>query len=148
VTISPSNNRAGDRHGDSGERRGDPLDADVAARRFPEAGGRLCVFIHGLGCDEHGWDPGYDAADSETHFGRQLSAEFACTPLYLRYNSGLPIADNGAQLAALLEELLAAWPQPASDLLIIGHSMGGLIALAACEQAAAGHALAAARRGC
>ncbi len=118
---------------------GAPIALDAAALRqaFGEAGKRLCVFIHGLGCDEHCWEGDDRGAASEVDFGRRLQAEFACTPLYLRYNSGLPIADNGAQLAGLLEELLAAWPQPASELLLIGHSMGGLLALSACEHAAA-----------
>ncbi len=116
------------------------LDADALRRAFPGAGKRLCVFVHGLSCDEHAWDPGNGTAEassaSAVDFGRQLHAEFAYTPLYLRYNSGLPIAENGAQLAALLEELVVAWPQPASEMVIVGHSMGGLLALAACEKAA------------
>ncbi len=114
-----------------------PLDRDALRSAFPEAGRRLCVFIHGLLCDEHSWETGAAAAECESHFGHRVQAEFACTPLYLRYNSGLPIAENCAQLAVLLEDLLAAWPQPASELVIIGHSMGGLIALGACDQATA-----------
>jgi pimeloyl-ACP methyl ester carboxylesterase len=113
------------------------LDADSLDVAFPHAGKRLCVFIHGLSCDEHCWESDAAAAKSEINFGQQLHAEFGYAPLYLRYNTGLPIADNGAQLAVLLEELLEAWPQPDGELLIIGHSMGGLIALGACEQAAA-----------
>ncbi len=114
-----------------------PLDTDALRVAFPEAGQRLCVFIHGLGCDEHCWDPGEGSAASASHFGRQIENEFACTPVYLRYNSGLPIAENCARLAVLLEDLLAAWPQPVNELLIIGHSMGGLIALGAGDQATA-----------
>ena len=117
-----------------------PLNADALRSAFPKADRRLCVFVHGLGCDEHCWecaDRNEPAAACERHFGHQVQAEFACTPLYLRYNTGLPIAENCAQLAVLLEDLLTAWPQPASELLIIGHSMGGLIALGACDQAMA-----------
>ena len=114
------------------------LNAASLASALPDAGKRVCVFIHGLGCNEHSWEIDDPAAD--THFGRQLRADFGCTPLYLRYNSGRPIADNGAQLAGLLETLLAAWPQPDCEMLLIGHSMGGLLALAACEYAAE-HAL-------
>lgn len=122
---------------------GAPIALDSAALRsaFPQAGKRLCVFIHGLSCDEHSWEKqetkSATTAESAGYFGRQLHAEFDFTPLYLRYNTGLPIAQNGAQLAVLLEELLAAWPQATSEIVIIGHSMGGLIALAACEQAVA-----------
>ncbi len=114
-----------------------PLHTDALRRAFPEAGQRLCVFIHGLGCDEHSWDSGEGPAESTSHFGRQLQDELAYTPIYLRYNSGLPIAENSTRLAVLLEDLLATWPQPVRELVIIGHSMGGLIALGACDQATA-----------
>lgn len=110
-------------------------DAISLGSAFPDAGARLCVFIHGLGCDEHCWQSGRTAADSD--FGQELHAELAYTPLYLRYNTGLPIARNAQQLAGLLEQVLAAWPHPEPEIVIVGHSMGGLIALAACEQAAA-----------
>lgn len=113
------------------------LDADALRNAFPHAGKRLCVFIHGLSCDEHCWETGKTAAESKIDFGRQLHAEFDCTPLYLRYNTGLPIVRNGAQLATLLDAIWAAWPRPAGEIVIVGHSMGGLIALDACEQAAA-----------
>ena len=114
-----------------------PLDAGSLRSAFPDAGTGLCIFVHGLGCDEHCWETSRNAPDSEIHFCHQLHNDFAYTPLCLRYNSGLPIAENCAQLADLLEELLANWPQPASKLLLVGHSMGGLIALGACDQATA-----------
>ncbi|EXI92364.1 MAG: PGAP1-like protein [Candidatus Accumulibacter sp. BA-94] len=104
----------------------------------PGSGRRLCVFVHGLACDESSWQPRPAASGSASavDFGRRLQADMGYTPLYLRYNSGLPISRNGGELAALLERLLAAWPQADSELIIIGHSMGGLVAIAACEQAA------------
>jgi len=102
---------------------------------YPSGGSKLCLFIHGLAFDEHCWEATHDG---EIDFGRQLHEDFGLTPLYLRYNTGLPIAANGAQLAVLLEALLAAWPEQVDELILIGHSMGGLIAREACEQAAAG----------
>ncbi len=110
-------------------------DRDALAAVFPAPGKRLCIFIHGLAFDEHCWQP---AGAGEIDFAREIQADFGYTPLLLRYNTGLPIADNGARLAGLLEELLAAWPEPVEELLLIGHSMGGLIARNACEVAAAG----------
>lgn len=119
-----------------------PLDSDSLRVAFPTAGQRLCIFIHGLAFDEHCWEcpsgKSGKSADGAVDFGTRLQAEFGHTPLYLRYNTGLPIADNGTRLAILLEQLLAAWPEPVEELLLIGHSMGGLIARNACEQAAAG----------
>ena len=111
------------------------LDRSALAAAFPAPGQRLCVFIHGLAFDEHSWQP---TGDGEVDFASGVQADFGYTPLTLRYNTGLPIADNGTRLASLLEELLSAWPEPVEELLLIGHSMGGLIARAACETGAAG----------
>jgi pimeloyl-ACP methyl ester carboxylesterase len=116
---------------------GAPIALEAAALRstYPLAGKKICLFIHGLSFDEHCWIPGKAEAESACEFGPQLQNEFGYTPLYLRYNTGLPIADNGANLTAFLDELIAAWPVRDGELLIIGHSMGGLISLAACQQA-------------
>lgn len=113
-----------------------PLAIETAALAdaFPDSGGRLCLFVHGLAFDEHCWLP---ANEGEIDFGRQLLADFALEPLYLRYNTGLPIAGNGERLAMLLDRLVACWPVPVRELVLVGHSMGGLIARAACERAAA-----------
>ncbi len=106
------------------------LDRGALAAAFAAPGRRLCVFIHGLAFDEHCWQP---TGEGEVDFASGVQADFGYTPLFLRYNTGLPIADNGTRLAGLLEELLAAWPEPVEELLLIGHSMGGLIARNACE---------------
>jgi pimeloyl-ACP methyl ester carboxylesterase len=66
-----------------------------------------------------------------------MLADAGFTPLALRYNSGRAIARNGAELAALLELLLAAWPLPVQRLVLVGHSMGGLVARSALHQATA-----------
>ena len=112
-----------------------PLSSETLLAAFPGGGKRLCLLMHGLAFDEHCWDSG-DEPD-KTGFAPQLERDFGYTTLYLRYNTGLPIDDNGTRLAILLEQLLATWPEPVEELLLIGHSMGGLIGRNACEQAAA-----------
>lgn len=116
------------------------LERSVLAEAFPDAGRKICLFIHGLSCDEHCWQPAGATCtagepDEPINFGEALRAQYGLTPLYLRYNTGLPIADNGEQLARLLDELLKHWPLADAELFIVGHSMGGLVALNACEQA-------------
>jgi pimeloyl-ACP methyl ester carboxylesterase len=72
--------------------------------------------------------------------GAALARDLGYTPLYAHYNSGQHISTNGRILADLLETTLADWPQPIDELVIIGHSMGGLVARSACHYAAeAGH---------
>jgi pimeloyl-ACP methyl ester carboxylesterase len=53
--------------------------------------------------------------------------------VYLHYNSGLHVSINGRAFAGLIEDLLHAWPVPVQELVIIGHSMGGLVARSACH---------------
>jgi pimeloyl-ACP methyl ester carboxylesterase len=112
------------------EGRALPLTRAAIARAYPEAKPRVVVLIHGLMCTERVWRMP-DGSD----YGSLLERERDVSALYLRYNSGLAIADNGARLAALLEALLAAYPVEIEELLLVGYSMGGLVVRSACHVA-------------
>lgn len=118
--------------GDHLQRTGNPLAIEMQLLRRSECGPQPLLLAHGLCMNEQQWTRG-----GHDH-GKALAASLGYSPFYLRYNTGLPIADNGAALAALLEATLATWPVPVERLTIIGHSMGGLVA-----RNAAHHALAA-----
>ncbi len=60
--------------------------------------------------------------------------------MYVRFNSGRHISENGRSLNELMEELVAAWPAGAAEIALVGHSMGGLVARSACCHAAEGGA--------
>jgi len=114
--------------------RGRPLNPDRPISTVdddaPDAsGGRLLVMVHGLCLSDGHWQ-----RDGHDH-GAALARDLGYLPLYLRYNSGLPVAQNGAALAGLLEKLVRSWPQPVQELVVIGHSMGGLVARSACHHA-------------
>ncbi len=49
------------------------------------------------------------------------------TPLHVRYNTGLPILENGRKLSWLLDDVVARWPVPVERIALVGHSMGGLV---------------------
>ncbi len=96
-------------------------------------GGRAVVFLHGLMDTETTWwfdDGGY---------GVWLERDLGLRPLYVRYNSGRAIADNGHELALLLERALAH--DGVREIFLVGHSMGGLVLRSACHHASElGHA--------
>ena len=91
---------------------------------YPEPTGRLVVFLHGLCENESYWN--LHRERTGTTYGEAL-AESGWTPVYLRANTGLPIRENGVALAALLRDVVAAWPVEVERIALIGHSMGGLI---------------------
>jgi len=104
------------------------------ARAFPEPSSRLLVMVHGLCMNDLLWQRGHH------NHGDQLALSLGYTPLYLHYNSGRHVSTNGREFADRLEQLLQAWPVPVDDLVIIGHSMGGLLSRSACHYGrAAGH---------
>jgi len=107
-----------------------PLHPEPLAEAFPAATGDLVVFLHGLGESESLWH--LRAAETGGSYGRRLAAESGWTPVYLRANTGLPIADNAVALASLLDRLVAHWPTDVRRIALVGHSMGGLIMRAAC----------------
>jgi pimeloyl-ACP methyl ester carboxylesterase len=100
---------------------------------FPAATARLVVFLHGLMGNEYYWDWG--GAHTGDTYGARLARDLGCTPVYLRYNTGLHVSENGLSIAALLEELVEAWPVEVEEIALVGHSMGGLVARSACHQA-------------
>lgn len=108
------------------------LQRDALAAAYPDAKRRLAIFIHGLACNEHVWDFYTDIDQPQTHpYGPRLEQDLGFSPLYLRYNSGLHISKNGTRMARQLERLLQRYPQPVDEIVLIGHSMGGLVARAA-----------------
>lgn len=84
------------------------------------------VLIHGLCMNDLQW-----ASSADRGHGEAMAAALGCTPIYLRYNSGLSIAQNGIALAHALQHLQARWPLPLQRISLLGHSMGGLIARSA-----------------
>lgn len=119
------------------------LSSQAISHAYPQAGNKICVFVHGLACSENIWmwheakDHAGKKTDVDISYGSLLQAELGYTPFYLRYNSGLPIAKNGSDLSSLLTALLANYPCVVDEIVLIGHSMGGLVLRAACNQTSA-----------
>ncbi|TXD50464.1 MULTISPECIES: hypothetical protein [unclassified Polaribacter] len=100
----------------------DPKRLKVA---YPTINGKILLMIHGSCMNDIQW------TRKEHNHGEILSKELNKTPFYLNYNSGKHISTNGQNLNESLEELLKNWPVPVEELIIVAHSMGGLIARSA-----------------
>lgn len=96
---------------------------DVAPSR------KLVVLVHGSSMNDAQWRrAGHD-------HGEALARDLGCSPIYVLYNSGLHVSENGRALADALEALVATWPVPVEHIALVGHSMGGLVARSACHYA-------------
>jgi len=117
-------------------RRGRPLVIEKHALHAAIARptGKLLLLAHGLCLSDLQW-----RRNGHDH-GASLARDLGYTPIYLHYNSGLHVSDNGRSLAILLESLVDQWPVSVEDFTIVGHSMGGLVARSAHHYAIeAGH---------
>jgi hypothetical protein len=106
------------------------LDRDALASQWPAPGRRLLVLVHGLCMNDLQW-----SREAHDH-GAMLAREHGYTPLYLHYNSGRHISENGRDFADLLERLIAQWPHRIERFALLCHSMGGLVARSALHQGA------------
>lgn len=106
-----------------------PLSAASIVDAWPQATSKVAVFVHGLVETEQIWSPrkGGEGVEADPGFAARLRDELDYTPVLVRYNSGLPIRANGDALVDLLNDLVANWPTPLEELVLIGHSMGGLV---------------------
>src|SRR5437660_5377640 len=91
--------------GDTLEREGSPLAQPMAVRvhgeivppepaavaeAFPAATPRVAIFLHGLMETELAWRFG-----GQETYGDRLARELGVTPVYVRYNTGRHISENG-----------------------------------------------------
>jgi pimeloyl-ACP methyl ester carboxylesterase len=107
------------------------LEPEALSQALPDAGSRVAIFVHGLGETDASWRLRADA--QQPGYGARLRRDLGHTPLELRYNTGLHVSENGRALAALLQDLHEAWPVAIEEVVIVGHSMGGLVARSACH---------------
>jgi pimeloyl-ACP methyl ester carboxylesterase len=113
-------------------RSGRPLPLERLALRatLTDATPNVLLLLHGLCMNDLQWQrAGHD-------HGESLARDLGYTPVYLHYNSGLSISTNGRILAQLMERLYDAWPMPIQRLVMLGHSMGGLVARSAIHHGA------------
>lgn len=91
--------------------------------------GKILLMIHGSCMNERQW-----TRKGHNH-GLALAQELDKTALFLHYNSGRHISSNGQDLSVLLENLVRNWPVPLEEIVILAHSMGGLVARSAVHYA-------------
>ncbi len=97
------------------------LTTDSLQDVFPALNGKIILMVHGSCMSDIQW------TRNEHNHGLALAATFDKTPVFLNYNSGLHISTNGQTFSDLIEDLVQVWPVPVEELVIIGHSMGGLV---------------------
>lgn len=109
--------------------KGEPWIVDEAA--LEKAEGRVLLLIHGSCGNDLQW------TRKDHNHGEKLAEEFGFVPVYLHYNSGRHISENGSDLSDLLENLVTEYPA-IEELTILAHSMGGLVTRSACFYAEEG----------
>ncbi len=98
-----------------------PTDKKGLSEHYPTINGKILLMVHGLCMNDILW-----ARKGHNH-GTELAKVLSKTPIYLYYNTGRHISSNGRDFDNLLEELVTNWPVPVEELVIVAHSMGGLV---------------------
>jgi pimeloyl-ACP methyl ester carboxylesterase len=97
------------------------LDSESLKEIYPTVNGKILVMVHGSCMNDLQW------TRKDHNHGTALAKELGKTPIYLQYNSGRHISTNGQDFNELIEKLVQHWPVPVKELVIIAHSMGGLV---------------------
>jgi len=99
------------------------LNKNQLAEIFNKSNNTITILIHGLCMNDLQW-----TREGHNH-GELLEKELGHTVIYLHYNTGLHVSENGRQLSQLLNEI-----EINTDITInfLTHSMGGLVVRSAC----------------
>lgn len=113
-----------------------PLTTTGLAQAYPDARRTAVVFVHGFIGTEQMWKrrSDRDPEGRPLSFGRRLERDGDVSAVWVRYNTGLRVSTNGRHLRDLLRRLHARWPVPLERIVLVGHSMGGLVAHSALAQ--------------
>ncbi len=88
--------------------------------------GRVIILCHGLCMSQHSWQStGKDSLSADV-----VSSQLDAQVLYLNYNTGARISVNGRRFSQVLQSLIDKHPD-ITQIDIVGHSMGGLVARSA-----------------
>ncbi len=96
------------------------------AHALPDAGSTILLTVHGSCMNDRQW------RYREHDHAQALCEALGWTRIDVRYNSGLHVSTNGQALADQLEALVGGRSEPAGRMVMLGHSMGGLVARSAC----------------
>lgn len=105
------------------------LQRQAIALAVPRPRRKILLLIHGLCMNDLQWQRG-----GHSH-GTALAAELGYSEVHVHYNSGRHVSQNGRELACHIEALLSEWPVPVDELMIVAHSMGGLLSRSALHYA-------------
>ncbi len=104
-------------------RNGKPLNEQALSEVIQQSNGRLAIMMHGSCMNDLQWNrQGHD-------HGAALASDLGFMPVYVHYNTGLHISENGRKFSDLLETIT----NQSTALFIIAHSMGGLVSRSACH---------------
>ncbi|MBF0231108.1 MAG: hypothetical protein HQK63_16180 [Desulfamplus sp.] len=96
-----------------------------------KSNGKIALMVHGLCMNDLEWNrQGHD-------HGAALARDLGYLPIYLHYNTGLHISENGKSFSELMEKFINQLPKINTDkpieIVIIAHSMGGLVSQSSCH---------------
>jgi pimeloyl-ACP methyl ester carboxylesterase len=105
-------------------KNGQTLNIEQLQTLLKQGNGKLLIMVHGLCMNDLQW-----CREGHDH-GVELARESDVQTIYLHYNTGQHISDNGKQFADLLEYLVNLTEKPLEINLLV-HSMGGLVSRSA-----------------
>ncbi|NDW21702.1 esterase/lipase family protein [Alteromonas hispanica] len=104
---------------------GNDIELDALNQQIVDSEGKVLIMVHGLCMNDVQWRQG------EHDHGYHLANDLSCTTVYLHYNTGRHIYQNGMELNALLGKLASQFhslqSQHSLDISVVAHSMGGLV---------------------